>query len=72
LYERIAGISETAKRQVVEILGLFGWETDGMGSAEAARAIERLCIPGFRENRWSRAFKLLAKSHSSRVSTRIS
>jgi 8-hydroxy-5-deazaflavin:NADPH oxidoreductase len=43
----------------------FGWETEDMGSVEAARAIEPLamlwCIPGFRENRWNHAFKLLKK-----------
>jgi hypothetical protein len=34
-----------------------------MGTAKAARAIEPLCqlwcIPGFREHRWTHAFKLL-------------
>lgn len=61
----IAGNSNAAKRQVTEILDLFGWETEDMGTAEAARAIEPLCklwcIPGFRDNRWSHAFKLLVK-----------
>jgi hypothetical protein len=37
-----------------------------MGTAEAARAIEPLCmlwcIPGFRENSWTHAFKLLRLS----------
>lgn len=41
----------------------FGWEGADMGTATAARAIEPLCqlwcIPGFRENRWTHAFKLL-------------
>jgi hypothetical protein len=36
------------------ILDAFGWEIEDMGTAEAARAIEPLCIlwylPGFREN----------------------
>lgn len=36
-----------------------------MGRAAAARAIEPLCqlwcIPGFLENRWSHAFKLLRR-----------
>jgi hypothetical protein len=36
-----------------------------MGTVEAARAIEPLamlwCIPGFRENRWNHALKLLKK-----------
>jgi predicted dinucleotide-binding enzyme len=61
----IAGNDETAKKQVKQILDTFGWEVEDMGSAEAARAIEPLCIlwciPGFRENSWTHAFKLLKK-----------
>ena len=61
----IAGNNEKAKADVKEILNAFGWETEDMGMAEASRAIEPLCmlwcIPGFRENRWSHAFKLLKK-----------
>ena len=61
----ICGNSDQAKSEVTEILDLFGWETEDMGSAEAARAIEPLCmlwcIPGFLENRWTHAFKLLKK-----------
>jgi len=60
-----AGNNDSAKKQVKEIIELFGWEAEDMGSAEAARAIEPLCmlwcIPGLRENRWSHAFKLLKK-----------
>jgi hypothetical protein len=41
----------------------FGWETADMGKAEAARAIEPLCmlwcIRGFREGKWDHAFKML-------------
>jgi len=59
----ICGNDENAKIQVKEILHQFGWEVEDMGSAEAARAIEPLamlwCIPGFRENRWTHAFRLL-------------
>ena len=59
----ICGNSEPAKEQVVEILLKFGWETADMGKAEAARAIEPLCmlwcIPGFTRNQWTHAFKLL-------------
>jgi predicted dinucleotide-binding enzyme len=59
----ICGNSEKAKKEVTEINTLFGWETEDMGMVEAARAIEPLCmlwcIPGFRENRWNHAFKLL-------------
>ena len=47
----ICGNDEAAKRTVTGILGQFGWETADMGKAEAARAIEPLCmlwcIPGF-------------------------
>jgi predicted dinucleotide-binding enzyme len=59
----ICGNDERAKANVKEILMQFGWETEDMGSVEAARAIEPLCmlwcIPGFRSNQWSHAFKLL-------------
>jgi len=52
-----------AKAEVAEILRQFGWEPADMGTAVAARAIEPLCqlwcIPGFRENHWTHAFKLL-------------
>jgi predicted dinucleotide-binding enzyme len=59
----IAGNNDDSKLQVKGILNTFGWEIEDMGKAEAARAIEPLCIlwciPGFRENRWMHAFKLL-------------
>lgn len=59
----ICGNNDAAKKQVTGILTTFGWETADMGGAEAARAIEPLailwCIPGFRENRWNHAFKML-------------
>ncbi len=59
----IAGNDNQAKSEVEEILTLFGWETEDMGTAVAARAIEPLCIlwciPGFRQNQWMHAFKLL-------------
>ena len=61
----IAGNNEKSKTEVKSILDKFGWEYEDMGTAEAARAIEPLCIlwciPGFRENSWSHAFKLLKK-----------
>ena len=60
----ICGNDEAAKQTVARILDQFGWETADMGKAEAARAIEPLCmlwcIPGFLRNDWSHAFKLLA------------
>jgi predicted dinucleotide-binding enzyme len=61
----ICGNDAAAKKQVTGILTAFGWETEDMGTAEAARAIEPLCmlwcIPGFLRNEWSHAFKLLKK-----------
>lgn len=57
------GNDEGAKKVVEGILDQFGWETVDMGGAEAARAIEPLCIlwciPGFLRNEWDHAFKLL-------------
>lgn len=59
----ICGDDEAAKRMVRGILGQFGWDTEDMGAAEAARAIEPLCmlwcIPGFRTGDWLHAFKVL-------------
>jgi predicted dinucleotide-binding enzyme len=59
----ICGNDDAAKKIVGEILEQFGWETADMGQAEAARAIEPLCmlwcIPGFLRNDWVHAFKLL-------------
>ena len=59
----ICGNDDGAKKTVTEILTSFGWETEDMGKAEAARAIEPLCIlwciPGFIRNQWTHAFKLL-------------
>lgn len=61
----ICGNDEDAKSSVTKILSRFGWETEDMGKAEAARAIEPLCvlwcIPGILRNQWTHAFKLLKK-----------
>ncbi len=61
----ICGNNDDAKKKVYEILERFGFETEDMGKAESARAIEPLCmlwcIPGFLRNEWSHAFKLLKK-----------
>ena len=61
----ICGNDDEAKKQVTAILDQFGWESEDMGAAEAARAIEPLCIlwciPGFLRNEWGHAFKLLKK-----------
>jgi len=60
----ICGNDQAAKSTVAAILDQFGWEVADMGAAEAARAIEPLCIlwciPGFLHNDWRHAFKLLA------------
>lgn len=61
----ICGNNEAAKKTVTQVCDQFGWETADMGAAEAARAIEPLCmlwcIPGFLNAEWTHAFKLLHK-----------
>jgi hypothetical protein len=61
----ICGNNEEAKNTTKEILDAFGWEVADMGSIEASRPIEALCIlwciPGFKENDWMHAYKLLKK-----------
>lgn len=61
----ICGNDDNAKKEVAHITDLFGFETEDLGKAEAARAIEPLCIlwciPGFLRNDWQHAFKLLKK-----------
>jgi 8-hydroxy-5-deazaflavin:NADPH oxidoreductase len=62
----ICGNDDKAKATVRGICEQFGWEVADMGKAEAARAIEPLCmlrcIPGFIRNEWSHAFKLLHRA----------
>jgi predicted dinucleotide-binding enzyme len=59
----ICGNDDAAKASVKKVLDQFGWDTADMGKAEAARAIEPLCvlwcIPGFTKDEWTHAFKLL-------------
>ena len=59
----ICGNEASAKDQVKAILVQFGWDIEDLGAAEAARAIEPLCIlwciPGFVSNRWMHAYKVL-------------
>jgi predicted dinucleotide-binding enzyme len=59
----IAGNNSEAKKTVSKILEAFEWDVEDMGMAEAARAIEPLCIlwciPGLNRNQWGHAFKLL-------------
>lgn len=61
----ICGNNEIAKEEVKKIAELFGFEVEDMGKAEAARAIEPLCmlwcIPGFLKNQWNHAFRLIKK-----------
>ena len=61
----LCGNDAEARKTVAGILERFGWEPADLGMALAARAIEPLailwCIPGFRENRWTHAFKVLWK-----------
>lgn len=62
----ICGNNDAAKKEVSEIIELFGWEATDFGKVESARAIEPLCmlwcIPGMLSNEWSHAFKLLRVS----------
>jgi predicted dinucleotide-binding enzyme len=59
----ICGNDDAARRVVRGIVEQFGWEAADMGRAEAARAIEPLCmlwcIPGLLRNEWAHAFKLV-------------
>ena len=61
----ICGNNDEAKKTVRDVNTMFGWETEDLGKAEAARAIEPLCmlwcIPGFLGGGWNYAFKLLRK-----------
>ena len=60
------GNDADAKAVVAELLVQFGWEPLDMGTATAARAIEPLCplwcILGFRNQRWTHAFKLIDRA----------
>jgi predicted dinucleotide-binding enzyme len=66
----ICGNDSKSKTQVAAILDEFGWETEDMGPAAAARGIEPLCmlwcIPGFQRNDWTHAFKMLRPPRKSR------
>ena len=59
----ICGNDAGARGTVREILDQFGWDVEDLGAAEAARAIEPLCIlwciPGFLRNEWMHALKLV-------------
>ena len=59
----ICGNDDDAKAEVKLVLARFGWDIEDLGRVEAARAIEPLCIlwclPGFTQNRWTHAYKVL-------------
>jgi predicted dinucleotide-binding enzyme len=59
----ICGNDAGAKAVAVELLDQFGWESEDIGSAKGARAIEPLCqlwcAPGFLRNDWTHALKVL-------------
>ena len=59
----ICGNSDEAKKEVSDIIELFGWEASDFGKVESARAIEPLCmlwcVPGLLKNEWTHAFKLV-------------
>lgn len=61
----ICGNDAGAKQRATQLLADLGWDAEDMGSVEAARAIEPLCIlwciPGFARNEWTHAFKVLHK-----------
>ncbi len=59
----LCGNDEGARKTVADIVAAFGFTPEDMGKAEAARAIEPLCmlwcIPGLQRNDWSHAFAML-------------
>jgi predicted dinucleotide-binding enzyme len=59
----ICGNDLEAKKITTGFLDEFGWETMDVGGVESARAIEPLCmlwcLPGFLQNDWVHAFKML-------------
>jgi predicted dinucleotide-binding enzyme len=61
----ICGNDGDAKTQVSGIIRQLGWEPFDCGTIRSARALEPLCIlwciPGFRDNQWTHAFKLLTR-----------
>ncbi|MBI1767432.1 MAG: NAD(P)-binding domain-containing protein [Bacteroidetes bacterium] len=59
----ICGNNDEARKEVASIVNAFGWEVADFGKAEAARAIEPLCmlwcIPSMISGQRHHAFKLL-------------
>jgi len=61
----LCGDNDAAKARVSDVCRQFGWEPFDCGGIIASRALEPLCvlwcIPGFRNNQWTHAFKLLTR-----------
>lgn len=61
----IGGNDDEARRVTARVCEKFGFDVMDLGKAEAARAIEPLCIlwciPGFLGNEWTHAFAVLHK-----------
>lgn len=61
----LASDDGAAKETVSGLVRELGWEPFDCGGIVAARAVEPLCmlwcIPGFRQNMWTHAFKLLTR-----------
>ena len=61
----ICGNDEPARESARHLAEHLGWTVEDMGAAEAARAIEPLCmlwcIPLFRQNHMAHAFRLLRR-----------
>jgi predicted dinucleotide-binding enzyme len=59
----ICGNDPAAKKEISKIIEQFGFDVEDLGAAEAARAIEPLCIlwciPGMVRNDWVHALKML-------------
>jgi predicted dinucleotide-binding enzyme len=59
----IGGNDAGAKKEVIEILKDFGWDTVDLGGIEAARVLEPMCWAwvqaGMHTGNWKIAFKLL-------------
>jgi len=59
----ICGNDADARAFTTRLLDQFGWDTEDLGTAVAARAIEPLamlwCIPGFLQNDWAHAYKVV-------------
>lgn len=59
----VCGNDDAAKARAKEILADCGWDTEDVGKAAGARAIEPLCqlwcAPGLQRGQWAHAYKVL-------------